>query len=154
MTGGGEPSALAAKAATTTIPIIFSAGGDPVRAGLVASFNRPGGNATGVSNLSPALEAKQLGMLHELVPKAANFGLLINPTYPLSAIQFNDAQTAAHAIGMRLNVFRASTNREIEVAFEAVAHMRIAALLQAADPFFASRRDQMVALAARHAVPT
>ena len=154
MTGGGEPSALAAKAATSTIPIVFSAGGDPVRAGLVTSFNRPGGNATGVSNLSPELEAKRLGMLYELVPKAANFGLLINPAFPLSAIQLNDAQTAAHAIGMRLDVFRASTNREIEAAFEAISQMRIAALSQAADPFFASRREQMVELAARYAVPT
>jgi len=154
MTGGGEPAALAAKAATSTIPIVFSAGGDPVKAGLVVSLNRPGGNATGVSNLSPGLEAKRLGLLHELVPTATTLGFLINPNFPLAAAQLNDVQEAARAIGVHTRLFRASTDREIDAAFDEIAQLRIAALSQAADPFFASRRVQMVTLAARHAVPT
>jgi putative ABC transport system substrate-binding protein len=154
MTGGGEPSALAAKAATTTIPIVFSAGGDPVKEGLVASLSRPGGNATGVSNLSPALEAKRLGLLHELVPKAVNLGVLLNPNFPPAVVQLADVLEAARGIGMQIQVLRASTDHEIEAAFETVAQMRIAGLSQPADPYFASRRVQMVALAARHAVPT
>jgi putative ABC transport system substrate-binding protein len=102
MTGGGEPSALAAKAATTTIPIVFSAGGDPVKGGLVASLSRPGGNATGVSNLSPALEAKRLGLLHELVPKAVNLGVLLNPNFPPAVLQLTDVLEAASAIGVQV----------------------------------------------------
>jgi ABC-type uncharacterized transport system substrate-binding protein len=151
---GGEPAAFAAKAATTTIPIVFSAGGDPVRSGLVTSFNRPGGNATGVSNLSPGLEAKRLGLLHELVPKATTLGVLINPNFPLAVGQLSDVQEAARAIGVQTHILRATTDREIDAAFEIVAQLRIAALSQAGDPFFASRRVQMVKLAARHAVPT
>jgi putative ABC transport system substrate-binding protein len=102
MTGGGEPSALAAKAATTTIPIVFSAGGDPVKGSLVASLSRPGGNATGVSNLSPALEAKRLGLLHELVPKAVNLGVLLNPNFPPAVLQLTDVLKAASAIGVEV----------------------------------------------------
>jgi putative ABC transport system substrate-binding protein len=154
MSGGGEPAALAAKAATTAIPIVFSVGGDPVRAGLVASFNRPGGNATGVSNLSPGLEAKRLGLLHELVPKATTLGVLINPNFPLSVLQLGDVQQAARVIGVQTHIMRATTDREIDAAFDVIAQLRIAALSQAADPFFASRRVQLVTLAARHAVPT
>jgi ABC-type uncharacterized transport system substrate-binding protein len=154
MTGGGEPSALAAKAATTAIPIVFSAGGDPIKVGLVASLSRPGGNATGISNLSPALEAKRLGLLHELVPKAVSFGVLLNPNFPPAAVQLTDVQNAARMIGVQIQVFQASTDAEIEAAFEAIGRMGIAALSQAADPFFASRRVQMVALAERYMVPT
>ena len=141
MTGGGEPSALAAKAATTTIPIVFSAGGDPVKEGLVSSLSRPGGNATGVSNLSPALEAKRLGLLHELVPRAVNLGVLLNPNFPPAVVQLTDVLEAARGIGVQIQVLRASTDGEIEAAFETIAQMRIAGLSQAADPFFATARS-------------
>jgi putative ABC transport system substrate-binding protein len=151
---GGEPAALAAKAATSTIPIVFSTGGDPIKLGLVASYNRPGGNATGMSILSPALEAKRLGLLHELMPKAATLGVLINPNFPPAADQLSDVQTAARALGSQIHVLRASTDSEIDTAFETIVQHRIPALAVAADPFFITRRDKLVALAARHAVPT
>jgi putative ABC transport system substrate-binding protein len=112
---GGEPAALAAKAATSNIPIVFTVGGDPIKLGLVASYDRPGGNATGMSIVSPALEAKRLGLLHELLPKADTLGVLVNPTYPPAARQLNDLQEAARAIGVQLHVLRASTDHEIDM---------------------------------------
>ena len=150
---GGDSAALAAKAATSTIPIVFSMG-DPVKAGLAASYNRPGGNATGINILTQTLDPKRLGLLHELVPQAATIGFLLNPDYPAAEEQSKDMQEAARAIGLHIHVLRANTDREIEAAFETVAQHRIGALAVAGSPFFDTRRDTLVALAARHAVPT
>ena len=151
--GGGTLAALAAKAATTTIPIVFTSGADPVANGLVASLNRPGGNVTGIAWLSLGLEAKRLGLLHELVPRATPLGVLLNPNFPPAAGQLRDLQEAARAIGVPLHVLRAGTDREVDAAFESAAQHRIPALLVASDPFFNQRPDKLVALAARHAVP-
>jgi putative ABC transport system substrate-binding protein len=150
VTAGGEPAALAAKAATATIPIVFVIGGDPVKAGLVASYNRPGGNATGASILTPTMEAKRLGLLHELVPQATRIAVLLNPNFPPFEGQERDVQEAGPALGINIHIFRAGSDREIEATFEAVAQQRIPAVLVGSDPFFDSRRDQLVALAARH----
>ena len=154
VSAGGEPAALAAKAATSTIPIVFTIGDDPVKLGLVASFNRPGGNLTGINIFTTTLEAKRLGLLHELVPQAAAIGVLLNANFPAAERQLRDVQGAARAIGLQIHALRANVDREIEVAFETVASQRIAALAVAASPFFTTRRDKTVALAARHAVPT
>jgi ABC-type uncharacterized transport system substrate-binding protein len=150
---GGESAALAAKAATSTIPIVFSMG-DLVKAGLAASYNRPGGNATGMNLLTDTLEPKRLGLLHELVPQAATIAFLLNPDFPSAEDQSKDMQEAARAIGLHIHALRANTDREIEAAFETVAQHRIGALAVAASPFFDTRRDTLVALVARHAVPT
>ncbi len=152
--GGGEPSALAAKAATSTIPIVFAVGTDPVQAGLVASYNRPGGNATGVNILTDRLGAKRLGLLHELMPGAATIGFLTNPSFVSAASQLRDMQEAAQALGVQIRVLPASTDGEIDAAFESVAQRRLRALAIGADPFFDERRDKVLALAERHAVPT
>jgi len=153
-TAGGEPSALAAKAATSTIPIVFVIGGDPVKQGLATSLNRPGGNSTGVSILTTTLEPKRLGLLRELVPATATIGALVNPSYPLYESQLRDVQEAARVLALPLVVLPANTDREIEASFETVVQRRISALTVAAAPFFDTRRDKLVALAARHAVPT
>ena len=150
---GGETAALAAKAATSTIPIVFSMG-DPVKAGLAASYNRPGGNATGINLLTDTLEPKRLGLLHELVPQVATIGFLLDPNFPPAEAQSKDMQEAARAIGLQIHLLRVNTDREIEAAFETVAQHRIGALAVAASPFFDTRRNTLVALAARHAVPT
>jgi putative tryptophan/tyrosine transport system substrate-binding protein len=141
---GGPSAALAAKAATSTIPIVFSTG-DPVKAGLVASYNRPGGNTTGINLLTDTMEPKRLGLLHELVPQAATIGFLLNPDYPSAEDQSKDMLEAARAIGVHIHVLRANTNSEIEAAFETVAQDRIGALAVAASPFFDTRRDTLVA---------
>ena len=154
VSAGGEPAALAAKAATSTIPIVFTIGDDPVKLGLVASYNRPGGNLTGINIFTTTLEAKRLGLLHELVPQAAAIGVLLNANFPAAERQLRDVQGAARAIGLQIHALRANIDREIEVAFETVASQRIAALAVAASPFFTTRRDKIVALAARHAVST
>jgi putative tryptophan/tyrosine transport system substrate-binding protein len=151
---GAEPSALAAKAATATIPIVSVFAADPVASGLVASLNRPGGNVTGISNLNATLEAKRLGLLHELVPQAATIGILLNPNFPSAASQLRDIQEAARTIGLQFHVLRASTDREIDTAFESVAQHRIPALAVTTDSFFITRRDKLTALAARQRVPT
>jgi ABC-type uncharacterized transport system substrate-binding protein len=151
---GGEPAALAAKAATATIPVVATFAADPVKQGLVGSLSRPGKNVTGISNLATTLEAKRLGLLHNLVPQAATIGVLLNPTSSTAASQLRDLQEAARTIGLQLHVLRASTNGEIDAAFESVAQNHIPALAMAGDPFFNSRRDKLVALAARHAVPS
>ena len=151
---GGEPAALAAKAATSTIPIVFVIGGDPVKLGLAASLNRPGGNSTGISVLTNTLEPKRLELLRELVPRAETIGVLLNPNFPTFESQLRDVQEAARAINLQIHVLRASTDREIDAAFETVAQRRIPALSVAADPFFDTRRDKLVVLAVRHAVPT
>jgi putative tryptophan/tyrosine transport system substrate-binding protein len=152
--GGGNVSALAAKAATSTIPIIFTAASDPVKAGLVASLNRPGGNVTGIAALTAEMDAKRLELLHEMVPKTAKIGALVNPNRPDSDAQVRDAQTAAQMIGQQLVVLRAGTERDLDNVFSTLVEQRVGALLVAADPFFANRRAQVIALSERHAIPT
>jgi putative ABC transport system substrate-binding protein len=151
-TGGGN-SVLAAKGATATIPIVFTFGSDPVLAGFVASLNRPGGNITGVSFFGTLLSGKALGLLHELVPNAAVIALLANPKIQESAGTVSDAQEAARTLGLQLAVFNASTPSEIDIAFATLRQRRVGALLVGGDPFFTSRRQQIVALATRDAVP-
>jgi putative ABC transport system substrate-binding protein len=150
---GGEPSALAAKAATATIPIVAVFTDDPVERGLVASLNRPGGNVTGISGLNGTLEAKRLGLLRELAPQATTLGFLLNPSFPAAARQTKDMQEAARAIGVQLHIFNAGTDLEIETAFETIAQQRIPGLVVAADTLFVTHRDRLAALATRYAVP-
>jgi putative ABC transport system substrate-binding protein len=151
----GTVAALAAKAATTTIPIVFSTGADPVQAGLVASLNRPGGNITGIVNLNVDLGAKRLGLLHELKPDAVRIALIVNPGSPIATkTTINDVQSAASTIDRRIEVFTASTSREIDAAFAGLAQGRADALLvSGADPLFVDRRVQFATLAARHVMP-
>jgi putative ABC transport system substrate-binding protein len=153
-TTGGAPVALAAKAATTTIPIVFGVSEDPVPFGLVASHNRPGGNATGVNFLVTELGSKQLGLLHELVPAAARVGLLVNPKFPGGTERaMRDVTGAASAIGLQIDVVQASDSREIESVFGTLVHNKADALLVGPDAFLVSRRLQLAILAARHALP-
>jgi putative ABC transport system substrate-binding protein len=142
----------AAKAATTTIPIVFAIGDDPVKYGLVASLNRPGGNVTGVSFLTPNLEAKRIELLHELVPKAM-MAALVNPNFPAADIRVTAVRSAASALGLQLIVLNASSEPEIDTAFAILAERRLGALLVTSDPFLFSRREQLVGLAARQGVP-
>ena len=151
--GGGGQASLAVKAATSSIPIVFTIGNDPVQAGLVASLSRPGGNVTGVTMFSSSLEPKRLELLRELVPSATVIAVLMNPTFPDSPIQLKDLQAAARAMGQQIVILNASSESEIEAAFATVARERIGALLVGSDPFFNSKRREIVALAARHAVP-
>ena len=152
-TTGGEPSALAAKAATSTIPIVFTVGGDPVKIGLVASLNRPGGNATGVSLLTTVPEAKRLGLLYELVPNAALIGVLINPNYQGAEAQSREVQDAARAIDRRIEIATAGNDRQLEAAFGTLVQQHADALLVGADPFFGTRRDRIIALAVQFKLP-
>jgi putative ABC transport system substrate-binding protein len=152
-TTGGEPSALAAKAATSTIPIVFAIGGDPVKAGLVASYNRPGGNATGINFQTHDMEAKRLGLLHELMPQAKVVAFLYNPKYVAAESQLHDVQQAARTLGLQIDVLHASTDNEINAAFRTMVQQRTAALILAADPFFDTRRSQLVVLAAYNMLP-
>jgi putative ABC transport system substrate-binding protein len=151
---GGEPAALAAAAATTTIPVVFVIGGDPVKEGLAKSFNQPGGNATGVSLLTNLLEPKRIGLLHDLIPGAATIGVLFNPKFLGTDAQLRDVQAAGDGIGLKIQPFRASTDDELDTAFQSISQARVAALAVTADPFFDTRREKLVALAARAAVPT
>jgi putative ABC transport system substrate-binding protein len=146
------PAALAAKAATTTIPIVFITS-DPVRLGLVASINRPGGNATGVNVLLPEMESKRLGLLRELVPNAALIAAFMNPNSPDFEVQRNDLQTAARAFGQQIQILNVSSDRDFDEAFATMTRLHVGALLNTADPFFNSRREKIVALAARYAIP-
>jgi putative ABC transport system substrate-binding protein len=146
--------AIAAKAATQTIPIIFLVGIDPVAFGLVASFNRPGGNITGLTGLSVPLAAKRLEMLHELVPTAGLFGVLVNPSGPTTAFETKELQAAAGVLGVRLLIVNAAVPDEIEMAFATLARQQVGALLVSGDVLFFHRIDHVVALAARHALPT
>jgi putative ABC transport system substrate-binding protein len=150
---GGEPSALAAKAATSTIPIVFTIGGDPVKVGLVGSLSRPGGNATGVSLLTSLAETKRLSLLNTVVPAAAVFGVLINPNYQEAEAQSQELQEAGRAIGRPIQIVHAGNDQELEVAYTTLAQRRAAALLVAADPFFMTRRDRIIALAAQLKLP-
>jgi len=151
---GGEPSAFAAKAATQTIPIVFTAGGDPVKLGLVTSLNRPGGNATGVSFFFTLLGPKRLELLRELVPKAAVFAILVNPNNPTVTNDAQAVQAAAHSAGLQLIIVDAATERGLEAAFASLIERRVEGLIIGDDPFLISQRNQAVALAARHALPT
>jgi putative tryptophan/tyrosine transport system substrate-binding protein len=150
---GGDPAALAATTATATIPVVATFSADPVARGLVASLNRPGGNVTGVNNLTSTLETKRFGLLRELVPQAATIGILLNPTWPLAVSQLRDMQEAAHSVGVQIHILRASSDREIDTAFESASQQRIAALVVAGDAFLNTRRDRVTALATRHAMP-
>jgi putative ABC transport system substrate-binding protein len=149
-----SPSALAAKTATTTIPVVFTTGDDPVNLGLVTSLNRPTGNVTGVTFFGGALVAKQLELLHELLPQATAISMLVNPNYPGTSFQLRDVQEVASTLGHPMHVLNASTGSEINTAFATIAQQRTGALLVAGDPFFLSRLSQFITLAARHAVPT
>jgi putative tryptophan/tyrosine transport system substrate-binding protein len=151
---GGPPTALAAKAATTTIPIVFTSGEDPVKLGLVASYNKPGGNVTGVALLVDVLGAKRLGLLREVVPAATLIAVLLNPTWPTFDTQLNDVQEAARAVGQQIHVLRANTEREIDAAFDTAKEVRAGAMMVGPSTFFTVRRDQIVGLAARDALPT
>jgi putative ABC transport system substrate-binding protein len=144
----------AAKAATSTIPVVFAVNNDPVATKLVASLNRPGGNLTGVAYLTSALGAKRLGLMHEMVPKVADFAVLAHPTYPASAPFISDVKAGARSMGLRIEVFNASTESEIDTAFAALSARRLGALLIANHPLFTNRRERIIALAARYAVPT
>jgi ABC-type uncharacterized transport system substrate-binding protein len=150
---GGEASALAAKRATSTIPIVFGVGSDPVAAGLVASINRPGGNVTGVNLLTDQMEAKRLGLLHELVPGVPVIGVLMNQNFPPAERQLLELEAASRTIGQRLFVAKASNDAELDAAFTALAQQQIRALLVAADPYFDTRRERIVAFAAQHRLP-
>jgi putative ABC transport system substrate-binding protein len=153
VTTGGGAAALAAYAATTTIPIVFVNGVDPVSSGLVMSLNRPAGNATGVYIFQQVLEGKRLGLLRELVPSAASIAVLLNPTNANFQTQLRGVQDAARDLGQQVSILSANTEREIDVAFATVAQSGARALLVGSDPFFSSERDQVIALAARHAIP-
>jgi putative ABC transport system substrate-binding protein len=150
---GGELSGVAAKRATNIIPIAFATGSDPIKGGLVESFNRPGGNATGVTTLTNLMEAKRLGLLRELAPKAEVIGVLVNPNFPTSVIQLRDIEAAAPALGRRLVIAKASTDAELEDAFGRLLRERAEALLVGADPYFDVRRNRIVAFAAEHRLP-
>jgi putative ABC transport system substrate-binding protein len=152
VTAGGV-SALAAKAATSTIPIVFLGGRDPVELGLVVSLGRPGGNATGVSIVDVDLTAKRLELLHELVPKATVIALLINPDSSTGNAAARETQEAARALGQQLHILRARTEQDVDAAFATLVQLRVGALLVDSDPFFYTRREQIVGLAARHATP-
>jgi putative ABC transport system substrate-binding protein len=153
-TPGATPVAQAAKAATTTIPIVFGVAEDPVKLGLVASLARPGGNATGINFFSSEVVAKRLGLLHDLVPKVVRVAVLINPANaPIAETMLREVPEAARAIGLQIQVLNASTSREIEAAFATLVRDRADALFVAPDSFFISRRVQFATLAARHGIP-
>jgi putative ABC transport system substrate-binding protein len=152
---GSTPATLAAKAATSTIPIIFWIGSDPIEVGLVASLNRPAGNLTGVTTLNHGLVAKRVELLHEAVPQTSSIAVLINPTSPtLTKTTIEDAQTAAHSVGLELHILEASTEHDFDAVFANVIQLRAGGLVIGTDAFFSSRLEQLAALSVRHAVPT
>jgi len=153
LVAAGTPAALAAKPATTTIPIVFSAGGDPVALGFVASLNRPGANVTGIANLSAELYSKQLQLLHELVPNAALFGALADPGFPGIQSNIADLQAAAHTLGLQLIVEYARTDSDLEPAFTIFSQQRVGAVLVGTSNFYSRHTEQLAALAARYALP-
>ena len=148
------PAALAAKAATSTIPVVFVVGEDPIKVGLVKSLSRPDSNVTGVTNFMNVLGTKRLELVSEAVPTAVVLGLLVNPTNPNAEADTRDLQAAAHALGRRLRVLTAATDRELETAFAAAVEQKVGALFINIDSFLFDRREQIAALAARHQVPT
>jgi putative ABC transport system substrate-binding protein len=150
---GGDPSALAAKAATSTIPIVFAVGSDPVKEGLVESFNRPGGNLTGVTTFTNLMEPKRLALLRELAPGVPVMGALVNPKFPPAAAQARDIEEAGRAVGQRIVFANASADAELDGAFETLVKAGIGALMVTADPYFDTRRDRIVAFAARQRLP-
>jgi len=150
----GLVATLAAKAATTSIPILFGVGNDPVQLGLVASLNRPGGNLTGFNAFVSELGAKALALLHELVPSAATIGFLENPNNPVNEFTTRDVLAAAPAIGLKVQVLKAGTDRELDAAFVSLVQARTGALLVGGDAFFNNRIERLIELAARHAIPT
>jgi putative ABC transport system substrate-binding protein len=150
---GGSASALAAKSATTTLPIIFSVGDDPVKSGLVQSFNRPNGNMTGVNLLTTSLGGKRLNLLQELIPTLTEFAFFVDPKSPTANEQTKEAQAAADALKLRLSVLKVGSADDIDAAFAALARQGIKGLVVSADPFFDTQRDRIIALAARHVVP-
>jgi putative tryptophan/tyrosine transport system substrate-binding protein len=152
-TPGSSLGALSAKALTTTIPIVFSTSGDPVQLGLVASLNRPDGNVTGFTDMSSEVAPKEIGLLHELLPRAARFGVLMTPTYPWVDRVTKDAQSATAAIGGQVEIFFVASDREIDAAFAELVQKRVDAFLVPDDAFFFGRQSQILTLAARHAVP-
>jgi ABC-type uncharacterized transport system substrate-binding protein len=154
VTVGGEPAALAAKAVTSTIPIVFLVGSDPVKLGLVASYNRPGGNATGVNMLTETLEPKRIGILRELLPQVSKIAVLVNPKFPPAEMQLKEIDQAALTLGMQTEHFRASTESELEASFRSITQQHLPALIVATDPFFMAHRSDLIALAARHRLPT
>jgi putative ABC transport system substrate-binding protein len=147
------PSAVVAKQATATIPIVFMAGDDPIKHGLAASLNHPGGNATGVSLLTAGLNGKRLGILHELAPKASLIAFVVNPNNPNIGTQSSEVKEAANAVGLRIEVLQAGSGHEIDAAFVALVERGAAAVIVGPDPLFFNQRQQVVALAARYAVP-
>jgi ABC-type uncharacterized transport system substrate-binding protein len=148
-----NPGALAAKRATSTIPVVFSIGDDPVKIGLVPSLNRPGGHMTGVYQFASGLEGKRLGLLHEMVPRASILGVLVNPNFASAESQLRDVQEAAARLGVKLVIVRANAESEFDAAFATVVQQKAGALLVCASPFFNIRRQQLVVLAARHSLP-
>jgi putative ABC transport system substrate-binding protein len=150
---GGDASALAAKAATATIPVVFNMTSDPVKAGLVESFNRPGGNATGCVTLTESMAPKRFDLLREIVPAVTLFGAIINPNYPAAAGQLRDVEAAAPQIGKRVFVAKASNDPELDAAFAALLRERVGALLVASDPYFDTRRSRIIAFAAQNRLP-
>jgi putative tryptophan/tyrosine transport system substrate-binding protein len=149
----GTPTAIAAKSATATIPIVFETAGDPIKLGLVASLNRPGGNITGVTQLSSELVSKRLGLLHDLIPTATMIGFLVNPSDPRSETQTQETQQAALALGLQIQVLDASTEGDIDTAFTALRELRAGALLVGTGELFRRQREQLAALAARQRMP-
>jgi ABC-type uncharacterized transport system substrate-binding protein len=151
---GGEASGLAAKSATATIPIVFTMGGDPVELGLVLGLNNPGGNVTGVTFIVGDIATKRLGLLRQLVPNATTITTLVNPNYPATSAEVRDVQAGARSLGLQIDVLNASTSREIDASLATFVSKRPDALFVGGDPFLLGQRDQIVSLAARHAVPT
>ena len=151
---GGLPSSLAAKQATQTIPIVFTLGSDPIKFGLVSSLNRPGGNITGVTLFAYLLDAKRVELMHELAPGTSTVGLLVNPNTPQAEAQSTEVEAASRKFGQRLAILKAGTASEIDQAIATMAQSKGSALLVSADPLFLSRRDQLVALVTRFAIPS
>ena len=151
--GGGTPAVLAAKSASSTIPVVFVMSGDAVKLGLAESINRPGANVTGIDIFTTVLDPKRLSLLHDIVPGASTFGYLVNASYPPSVQQISSAEAAVNAMGARLRVLRASTDQDIDAAFETLGKEKIQALVVASSPYFDTQRNRIVQLAARYSVP-
>jgi putative tryptophan/tyrosine transport system substrate-binding protein len=150
---GGDSSALAAKQATMTIPVVFGMGGDPITAGLVDSFNRPGGNVTGYTVLTNEMDSKRFGLLHQFFPGIRRIGALLNPSFPPAARQLRDIQNAARTISLELFVAEASDDAQLDAAFRSLVRERVGAMRVAADPYFDTRREQLIAFAAGNRLP-